>query len=256
MLEVKGISASYGSVAVLRDVSLRFPAGRLTAMIGPNGCGKSTLLRVIMGFVTPVAGQVTLDSAPLPKDRKALARRIAFLPQESHCPDYLTLGDLVELAGHSRYSLLKGPTDDDRARFRAALATVGLDDLAHTYVNRLSGGQRQRAWIAMVLAQDAEIIVMDEPVNHLDIKFQYAILSLIRGLTRQHGKTVIAVLHDLNLAAGFADHVAMLRDGQVIAVGPTEAVLDPSNVVRVFDIQTDMIAHAGRRLYVPHLDPA
>ncbi|WP_245999197.1 ABC transporter ATP-binding protein [Paracoccus methylarcula] len=253
MLEATGLEAAYGKQKVLHGLSLRIAAGRLTALVGPNGCGKSTFLRAIMGFVPLTAGQVTLDGKPLPRDRRALARRIAYLPQEAHCPDYLTLGELVELAGFARYATFAGPTERDRELFRSALRTVGLIDLAHRPVNSLSGGQRQRAWIAMVLAQDAEIILMDEPVNHLDMKYQYATLGLVQRLTREHGKTVVAVLHDLNLTAAFADEVAMLADGRLVAHGPVEHTVTESNIARVFDLGADVITHAGRRICMPHL---
>ena len=131
----------------------------------------------------------------------------------------MTLGELIELAGYARYGLAGGPTERDRALFAEALKTVGLEDKAKAQVNTLSGGQRQRAFIAMVLAQDTDVILMDEPVNHLDMKYQYAVLSLVRELTDRHGKTVIVVLHDLNLASTFADDVIMLKAGRVLASG-------------------------------------
>ncbi|MEF2072685.1 ABC transporter ATP-binding protein [Consotaella aegiceratis] len=252
MLETKNVTASYGEAPVLQDVSVEFAAGRLTALVGPNGCGKSTLLKAIMGFVSVSRGEVVLGDRPI-RDfgRRALARRIAYLPQESHCPDYMTLGELVELAGYARYSWIGGPSAQDRLLFREALDIVGLADLAHRPVNALSGGQRQRAFIAMVLAQDADIVLMDEPVNHLDLKYQYAVLDLVRDLTLRHGKTVIAVLHDLNLTAAFADDVVMLRDGRVMAAGPVAATVNPATVEAVFDLKADIFARDGRLVCLP-----
>ena len=257
VLYTKEIAASYGKTRVLRGVSIGFRPGRLTALVGPNGCGKSTLLKAIMGFVPVDEGCVTLDGHPIQTiGRRALARRIAYLPQESHCPDYLTLGELIELSGYARYSLLGGPTARDRALFQTALTTVGLADLAHRRVNSLSGGQRQRAWVAMVLAQDADIVLMDEPVNHIDIKFQYSVLAIIRDLTVARGKTVIAVLHDLNLTAAFADDVIMLRDGQVVAAGPVADTLTAPVVARVFDLEADIFQREGRLVCLPRVATA
>ncbi|MEO9902119.1 ABC transporter ATP-binding protein [Nisaea sp.] len=252
MLEAVNITASYGNAPVLHGLSASFPAGRLTALIGPNGCGKSTFLKTVMGFVPRSSGSITLDGVPVETmGRRSLARRVAYLPQDSTCPDYLALGELIELAGYARYSLLGGPTARDRQLFRDALEIVGLADLVHRPVSALSGGQRQRAWIAMVLAQDAELILMDEPVNHLDMKYQYAVLDLIRNLTTRHGKTIIAVLHDLNLTTAFADNVVMLRDGLVEAAGAVQDTMTRANVERVFDFKADIFSHQGRLVCLP-----
>ena len=207
-----------------------------------------------MGFVPVTQGEIKLQGRPIRSiGRRALARRVAYLPQESYCPDYMTLGELVELAGYARYSLIGGPSAHDREMFRDALETVGLADMAHRPVNALSGGQKQRAWIAMVLAQDAEIVLMDEPVNHLDVKYQYSILELVRELTVERGKTVVTVLHDLNLTTAFADDVVMLREGNVEASGAVEGAVTPQNVARVFDLETDIFARDGRLICLPQM---
>lgn len=254
MLACDNLTVSYASAAppVLSALSVRFAEGRLTALVGPNGCGKSTLLKAIMGFLRPSAGRITLDGRPLEAmSRRARARRIAYLPQENHCPDYLSLAELVELGGYARYSLFGGPTERDRQAFRQALVTVGLDGMGPVQVNALSGGQRQRAWIAMVLAQDADIVLLDEPVNHLDLRYQYAVLELVRELTVGLGKTVVSVLHDLNLTAAFADETTMLRDGRLVASGPTGSVITPANVARVFDVDADIFARDDRLVCLP-----
>ncbi|MCK5933384.1 MAG: ABC transporter ATP-binding protein [Fulvimarina manganoxydans] len=255
MIEARGLSAAYGETPVLFDVSAGFSAGRLTALVGPNGCGKSTFLKAIMNFVPLRGGAVTLDGEPiLSIGRRKLARRLAYLPQESQCPDYMTLGELVELAGYSRYSLFGGPTTRDRELFQKALGVVGLEGLAHRQVNRLSGGQRQRAFIAMILAQDAGIVLMDEPVNHLDMTYQYATMSLVKDLTRDHGKTVITVLHDLNLTLAFADDVVMMREGRIVAAGPVRETVTPETVRAVFDLDADIFERDGRLVCLPRMD--
>jgi len=253
-LTLSNITASYGKAPVVTGVSAAFAAGRLTVLAGPNGCGKSTLLRAIMGFLPDIRGDVSLDGQPVAKiGRRMLARRIAYLAQESSCPDYMTLGELVELGGYARYSLMGGPSDRDRQLFREALETVGLADKAHLPVNTLSGGQRQRAWIAMVLAQDTDIVLMDEPVNHLDVKYQYSVLSLVRALVRNHGKTVIMVLHDLNLAAAFADDIILMKAGRILASGPVPSTITSENVARVFDLEAEVFPREDRLVFLPRL---
>ncbi len=257
MLEATDIAASYGQVPVLEGLSVRFDRRRLTALVGPNGCGKSTFLKAVMGFMPITGGRITLDGQSVQGiGRRALARRIAYLPQENHCPDYMTLGELIELAGYARYSLIGGPSARDRQLFSEALEIVGLSGMARRPVNALSGGQRQRAWIAMVLAQDAEIILMDEPVNHLDVKYQYAVLELVQGLTRRLGKTVVTVLHDLNLTTAFADDVVMLLDGRVVAAGPVSETVNTDNVRDVFGLETDIFDRSGRLICVPRISGA
>lgn len=240
-----------GARPVVNEVSLGFAAGRFTALVGPNGCGKSTLIKAIMGFLPHVTGDIALGGATLSGiPRRELARRIAYLPQENHCPDYISLAELVELGGYARYSLFGGPDERDRSLFADALTTVGLEGLAARPVNDLSGGQRQRAWLAMILAQDTDIILLDEPVNHLDVHFQYAILELLRSLTRR-GKTIVAVLHDLNLTAAFADDVVMMRDGRIFAQGPTADTISAESVRDVFDFDADVFVRGERLVCLP-----
>ncbi|SMX51067.1 ABC transporter ATP-binding protein [Actibacterium lipolyticum] len=257
MLDVNEVTVSYGATPVLDGVSARFKAGRFTAIAGPNGCGKSTLLSAVMGLIPVDGGIVNLDGTPIHTlPRRTLARRAAYLPQENHCPDYMTVGEVIELAGHARYGLMGGPSDDDRSLFQDALKAVGLEDMAHRRMSVLSGGQRQRAWIAMLLAQDAPCILMDEPVNHIDMTHQYAVLSLMSDLARQQGRTVICVLHDLNLAATFADDIVLMRDGRVSASGPVDETITPDNVARVFGMQADIFTRNGRLVCLPDSAPA
>jgi iron complex transport system ATP-binding protein len=252
-IEIRNLNVSYGRKPVLRDVGISFASGRVTVLAGPNGCGKSTLLKAVMGLL-PFNGEICIDGELASSiDRRAFARRVAYLPQECHCPDHMTLGELVELGGYARYSLLRGPTERDRSLFRRALETVGLADKAADYVNTLSGGQRQRAWIAMVLAQDPDTILLDEPVNHLDMKYQYSVLGLIRSMSEEFGKTVIVVLHDLNLAAAFADDVVMMKDGRIVASGPSAQTISTDTVAQVFDLETDVFLRDNRLVCLPRV---
>lgn len=253
MLTVKNITACYGKKTVLHDLSVDFIQGRITALIGPNGCGKSTLLKSIMGFIPLSRGEILLQGKPIAGiRRKLLARKIAYLPQECHCPDYMTLGELIELAGCARTSLFAGPSARDSRLFHKVLEIVGLADKASVQVNTLSGGMRQRAWVALVLAQDTDIILMDEPVNHLDINYQYAVLKLIHTLSRQHGKTIAVVLHDLNLAMAFADNVVMLNGGQLIATGSVRETITTGNLQHVFGIPSAIFSHNGSLICQPY----
>ena len=255
MIDVNGITAAYGRQSVLHALSVRFAKGKVTALVGPNGCGKSTLLKAVMGLMPLSGGEILLQGEPVAgMGRRALARRVAYLPQENLCPDYMTLGELVELAGSARAPLLGGPSARDRQLFREVLDTVGLAERAGEQVNALSGGMRQRAWVAMVLAQDTDVILMDEPVNHLDIKYQYALLTLIRDLSVRHGKTIVVVLHDLNLAAAFADEVAMLSGGRLSAFGSVREVITPQTLRQVFDIPGDIFERNGRLVLQPYPD--
>jgi iron complex transport system ATP-binding protein len=256
-IKVDNLRVSYGRTPALNGVSVAFAKGRMTALAGANGCGKSTLLKAIMGFLPASSGTIRLEDQAIGMiGRKALARRIAYLPQECHCPDYMTLGELVELSGHARYSLFGGPQESCRALFTHALEAVGLADKAHCQVNSLSGGQRQRAWIAMVLAQNTDIVLLDEPVNHLDMKYQYAVLDLIRAMTERQGKTVVVVLHDINLASAFADDIVLLKQGRIIEAGPVAEKVTPAAIASVFDIETDVFMHDGRRVCLPRVTAA
>ncbi|NJO55812.1 MAG: ABC transporter ATP-binding protein [Rhodospirillales bacterium] len=256
MLAAEHLVVGYGRTPVLRGLTARFETGRVTALVGPNGCGKSTLLKAVMGLVPTSGGDVRLEGRPIRQiGRRELARRIAYLPQECLCPDYMTLGELVELSGYARYSLFGGPSDRDRELFRRALETVGLADRAGHQMNSLSGGQRQRAWIAMILAQDTDIVLMDEPVNHLDMKYQYAVLALVRALSVKHGKTVVVVLHDLNLTTAFTDDVVILGDGEVLAAGPVAKTITAETVAHAFGIATEVFVRDGRLVCLPRLTP-
>ena len=256
MLDITDLICGYGrnSAPVISGLSLSFRPNVLTALIGPNGCGKSTLLKSIMGFLNSDSGEITLRGRPISSfKRRELARYIAYLPQESHCPDYLTLGELVELGGFARQSILGGVSTEDRKRFAEALDLVGLRNMAHKQVNRLSGGQRQRAWIAMILAQDADVILMDEPVNHLDIKFQYSVMDLARSLMLSQGKTVVSVLHDINLASMYADDVVILKEGSLVANGPCHEVVTSENIREAFDFNAEIFRSGDRLICAPNV---
>lgn len=256
-LSCDGLTTGYNRRAgpCVSGVSLCFHPGRFTALLGPNGCGKSTLLKAIMGFEPPWEGRALLDGAPISSlPRKSLARRVAYLAQDNPCPDYLTVGELLDLGAHAQSGFLGLGRGLARSRAEQILAETGLEGMGAAQVNRLSGGQRQRAFIAMILAQDAEILLLDEPVNHLDIRHQFGVLSLVRRLMAARGRTVIAVLHDLNLAGAFADQTILMRDGRVIAHDRTAAVLTAQRIEDVFGLSGEVLTRSGRFFFLPDLE--
>lgn len=225
---------------VLRSVDLSLAQGELVALVGTNGSGKTTLLRLLTGVLKPDAGVVRFDERPLSAwHRLDLARRVAVLPQQLDLPVGFRVAELVAMgrAPHAR-RLFAATADDDRAIARALL-DADAADLADRPSEELSGGERQRLLVAMALAQEPDLLLLDEPTLHLDLAHQVSLLATIRRLRDQRGLTVLAVLHDLNLAAAFAPRVAVLDGGRVVADGPPEEVLSPELVQRVFGVAVD-----------------
>jgi len=232
--------AAGGRREVLRGVHLALPRGDLVALLGTNGSGKTTLLRTFAGTLSADAGSVTFDGRPIGSWRRdALARRVAVLPQQLDLPAGFRVAELVAMgrAPHAR-RLFAATSDDDRAIARA-LSDADAADLADRPVEELSGGERQRLLVAMALAQEPDLLLLDEPTLHLDLAHQVSLLTAIRRLRDQRGLTVLAVLHDLNLAAAFAPRVAVLDGGRVVADGPPAEVLSPELVQRVFGVAVD-----------------
>jgi len=240
---------------VLRSVDLRLARGDLMALVGTNGSGKTTLLRLLTGVLKPDAGEVRFDGGPLSDWRRLdVARRVAVLPQQLDLPVGFRVAELVEMgrAPHAR-RLFASTAADARAVARA-LGDADALDLADRFAEELSGGERQRLLVAMALAQEPDLLLMDEPTLHLDLAHQVALLGAIRRLRDQRGLTVLAVLHDLNLAAAFAPRVAVLHEGRVVADGPPDQVLTPALVDQTFGVEVretrdaDGIRHLALRL--------
>lgn len=235
MVEIRDLTAGYGGPPVLKDLSLTLPEGKLTAIIGPNGCGKSTLLRAIMGLIPKVTGSVKLDGAPLLTLPPAeLARRVAYLPQERPVPN-MTVGQLVL---HGRFPYLQYPRryrETDRKAARAALARMGLSELAQVPLAQLSGGIRQKCRIAMALCQDTPVLLLDEPLSFLDISHQLELMALCRELARQ-GKTMVLVLHQLSLALQWADEIILMETGQIRQTGIPRELARGEALAQVFGV--------------------
>lgn len=253
-LIVDELTTGYDGQPVLDHVSLHVPDGSFTVIIGPNGCGKSTLLKAMAGHLPAHAGEVRLDDQRVSGIRpKATARRLALLPQSSTAPDGITVVDLVSRGRFPHQSLLHQWSRDDEAAVTRALELTGCLEFADRQVRSLSGGQRQRVWIAMVLAQDTPLMLLDEPTTFLDITRQLDVLTLCRDLQRERGVTLVAVLHDLNPAFRFATHLVVMRDGSVIAEGAPADIVTPELVADAFDLDARVLPdpETGAPMVIP-----
>lgn len=241
MISTQKLSVAYGDNTIIENLSVTIPKGKVTALIGPNGCGKSTLLKTLSRINKPQAGEVFIEQQPLTRIKdKVLAQRLSLLPQVLVSPEGITVRKLVEY-GRSPYVSHWGKlSKQDTEIVEQAMAETGVDDLAAQNVESLSGGQRQRAWIAMVLAQDTEIVMLDEPTTYLDLSHQIELMSLMRAMNEQ-GKTVIVVLHDLNQACRYCDHLVVLKKGQLVAQGAPEQVFTEQLLEDVFELDAVVI---------------
>lgn len=246
VLEAKALRVAYGGMIAVEDLSLGLGTGEILALVGPNGSGKTSLLKALSGIVRPASGAVLLDGRPLSSySPRNLARRLALVAQVHPPAEDLRVADLV---GYGRFPREGSgpPGPRGRAVVEDAIGVVGLESLAGRELSRLSGGERQRAWIAMALAQEPEILLLDEPTTHLDLAAQLSLLSLLAALRRDRGLSVALVLHDLNQAAGVADRMALLSSGSLVALGPPRRVLDAGLLCPVFGIEGRVVEVEGR----------
>lgn len=253
-LRVRGLTLAHTSTPVCQGLDLDIPAGRITVILGPNGCGKSTLLRGLARLLRPLAGSVLLDGKALQRyGARELAVRLSLLPQAPQAPDGIRVGELVARGRYPHQTFWRPWRAADGEAVREALEQTGLLTLADRPMGTLSGGQRQRAWLAFALAQNAPLMLLDEPTTYLDIAHQLEVLDLCRRLNRRQGKTLVLVLHDLNQAARYADHIIALRDGKVEACGPPVEVITPERVRRLFGIRCVVMPDpvSGTPLVVP-----
>lgn len=253
-IEVRDLSLAYGNLSVLKALSLPIERGKITVLAGPNGCGKSTLLRAIRRLHKPASGQILLEEVDIAGlGDKALARQIGLLAQSPAAPEDMTVEELVRLGRYPHQSMLQPWSRDDGEALELAMAGTRVAHLRARRLGSLSGGQLQRVWIAMVLAQQTDVVCLDEPVNHLDMAHQLDCLDLVRQLRDEFGRTVVLVLHDLNLAARYADHLVFLRDGVIAASGTPEQLMTEDGIARVFDVRCRVITDPvhGRPLCIP-----
>lgn len=247
-LRAEGLTLGYAGRPICNEVTLAIPEGRFTVILGPNGCGKSTLLRGLCNLLPPRAGTVTLDGqdiARLPARR--LARAVGLLPQSAQAPSGITVADLVARGRYPHQGAFRQWSPEDARIVAEAMAATGVTALAEREVEALSGGQRQRVWIALVLAQETPIVLLDEPTTFLDIAHQLEVLGLLQRLNRERGRTIVAVLHDLNQACRYADHLVVMAGGAVVAEGAPAALMTPELLRRVFGLDAilleDPISH-------------
>ena len=239
-LRTENLTVSYGAQTVLDGLSLALPAGKITALLGPNGCGKSTLLNCFSRLLTPDSGEILLDEKPIAGfSARQLARRLALLPQHHLSPEGITVRELVSYGRSPWLSLWGRLSAEDNERVNVAMSQTRTRNLADRRLTQLSGGQRQRAFLAMVLAQDTPLILLDEPTTYLDINHQVELMRLMVELKRQ-GKTVVTVLHDLNQASRYCDHLVVLASGRVMAQGAPEAVMKPELLKTVFSVEAEI----------------
>jgi iron complex transport system ATP-binding protein len=254
-LAASHVTLSYaGGVPIVADLDLDIPDGRITCIVGPNACGKSTLLRALARLMRPSAGAALLDGTAIHKQpTKQVARTLGLLPQAPVAPEGLTVADLVARGRYPHQGLLAQWSAEDETAVAAALHLTGTDALADRSVDELSGGQRQRVWIAMALAQQTPLLLLDEPTTYLDIAHQLEVLDLLAALNETEGRTIVMVLHDLNEAARYSHHLVAMREGRIVAEGPPEAVVTPDVVRAVFGIESRVIADpvTGTPLVVP-----
>ncbi|NLP86046.1 ABC transporter ATP-binding protein [Microbacterium sp. CFH 90308] len=236
-LSAEALTLAYGDRVIVDDLELHVPPGRITAIVGANGCGKSTLLRALARLISPKAGQVVLDGKALhARPSKEVARTLGLLPQSPIAPEGIAVADLVGRGRHPHQKLLARWSARDYEVVAQSLSATGTDDLADRSVDELSGGQRQRVWIAMALAQETDILLLDEPTTFLDVAHQVEVLDLLTDLNRDRGTTIVMVLHDMNLAARYADHLFALRAGRVVASGAPGEVMTSELIREVFDL--------------------
>lgn len=249
MIVTSNVTKNYGASCVVDGVSLTLPQGGITSIIGPNGAGKSTLLSMVSRLMAMDAGSVTvggLDVTRAPSDE--LARRLSILRQDNHISARLTVHDLVSFG---RYPHSKGRlTPDDKAHIERAIAYLDLGALSARFLDELSGGQRQRAFVAMVLAQDTDYVLLDEPLNNLDMKHAMGMMKLLRQAANDLGKTVVLVLHDINFASWYSDHIVAMKQGKVAAQGPAAEMIRPDVLSGIYEMDIKVHEIGGQLISV------
>jgi len=239
MVEIKGLSKSYGEHLVLDDLSLRIEKGKITSFVGANGTGKSTLLSIIARFLKANSGEILLEGQRIDAIKDFdMAKKVAVLKQMNNVHIKLTIRELVSFG---RFPHSKGRlTKDDNAAIDQAITYLALDEIQHKHIDEISGGQRQLAFIAMVVAQDTDYILLDEPLNNLDMKHSVQIMKTLRRLVDELNKTIILVIHDINFASCYSDNIVALKGGRVLKNGKTSDIIDPQHLRDIFDIDFDI----------------
>jgi iron complex transport system ATP-binding protein len=249
-----GLSAGYDESTILSGLDFAVPHGTMTILVGANGCGKSTLLKTLARILKPTSGYVMLDGKDIHRSAtRDVARKLGLLPQGPIAPEGLTVRELVAQGRFPHQSLLRQWTSADEAAVNAAMATAHVSDFAERPVDSLSGGQRQRCWIAMALAQETDLILLDEPTTFLDLKVQVDVMNLLADLAHKTGRTLVVVLHELSLAAAYADTLVMMQAGRIVCSGAPETVFTAANIKTVFDLDASVLRDpsSGRLFCMP-----
>ncbi|SET29623.1 iron complex transport system ATP-binding protein [Paenibacillus sp. NFR01] len=241
-LNTEQLTIGYAEATIVEGLNLTLPTGKITALVGANGSGKSTILKTMARIMKPKSGSVLLDGKSIhSQSTKEVARQLAILPQNPTAPDGLTVSELV---GYGRYPHQKGfgtLTNEDRKIIEDAIRLTGMEAFHDRPIDRLSGGQRQRAWIAMALAQQTDILFLDEPTTFLDMAHQLEVLQLLQKLNNEENRTIIMVVHDLNHASRYAQHMVAIKSGTVVSEGTPERVMTPEVLREVFGIEADIV---------------
>lgn len=242
-LEAAQLSLGYGDRLIVDNLSVQIPTGRVTVIIGANGCGKSTLLRGLARLLTPAAGAVLLDGKSVHQmASKEVARVMGLLPQAPVAPEGITVADLVGRGRYPHQGWFRQWSDEDDRAVAEALSATDTLELAGRPIEDMSGGQRQRVWIAMALAQETDLLLLDEPTTYLDLSHQVEVLDLLTDLNRRRGTTIVIVMHDLNLACRYADHLIAMTEGRISAQGPPAEVVTAETIESVFGLRSSIIA--------------
>ncbi|MDF2844681.1 MAG: iron dicitrate transporter ATP-binding protein [Herbinix sp.] len=242
LLKASNIVAGYDKKIIIDGINITIPKNKISVIIGANACGKSTLLKTLCRLIQPVSGEILLDEKKITDmPPKQLARVLGLLPQSPVVPEGITVADLVSRGRFPYQSFFKGLSKKDYDAVDEALDIMGITELANRSVDELSGGQRQRVWIAMALAQQTDILLLDEPTTFLDISYQVEILDLLTDLNKKRGTTIVMVLHDINLSARYADYIFALQKGKLIAEGAPSDIITDSLIKQVFDLDCMVI---------------
>jgi len=254
--QAKSLSLAYEEHEIIHELSLSVPSQQITALVGPNGSGKSTLLKGLARLMRPTYGAVYLDSQAIHRlPTKQVARRLAMLPQRPEAPDGLTVRELVAFGRFPHQGFFGVLMAEDDEKIHEAMAITGIGELADRLLGELSGGQRQLAWVAMALAQDTRLLLLDEPTTFLDMSHQIEVLDVLKRLNQEHNRTIVMVLHDLNLAARYSTHMVVMGGGRVLYQGKPWDIMRPEVLAEAFNVQANILQdpHSGSPICVPFL---
>lgn len=242
IFQAEHVASGYDNQTIVQGVSISIPSNKISVIIGANGCGKSTLLKTLARLIKPTSGSITLDGKPLSKiPSKELARTIGLLPQSPIVPEGISVADLVGRGRYPHQSMFSSWTKKDYEAVAEAMDSMNITAFANRTIDELSGGQRQRVWIAMALAQQTDILFLDEPTTFLDITYQIEILDLLTDLNRKKGTTIVMVLHDINLSSRYADHIFALRQGKLLAEGKPDHVITSEWIKDIFGLRCTVV---------------